>query len=209
MAILDVRQNGLGSTMAALRNGRNAIKPGLRSFIERETLMLESDIKAKSLTGAKGSHPFWGVTGARGDALGVRSGSTRRSVVRRVFEAGGDVVGAVGSPLPQIKLHEHGGVTGPARIPTAAMQTAAGVDRYAGISARNIPGLFLLRSRAGNLWAAFREAGALRLAYLFKPFVLHRPRKMFTRALERNQRGIVDRARAFGVRISAQLNGGR
>ena len=207
--LFDIRQNGMGQTLAALRGGRAAIRPGLRSLVERETLLLERDVKQKSLTGAKGSHPLWGVTGASGDTLGARSGFTRRSVVRRVFEVQGAIIGSVGSPQPQVKLHEHGGVTGPARIPTAAMQTPAGVDRHAGISARSIPGLFLFRSRAGNLWAAMRQGPRLVLAYLFKPSVRHRARKMLTRALERRTAPMIASARQFGVRISAQLNGGR
>lgn len=211
--LFDIRQNGSGQTLAALRSGRQALKPGLRALVERETLLLERDVKQKSLTGAKGSHPIWGVTGASGDALGARSGDTRRRVVRRVFEALGSVIGVVGSPDPKVKLHEHGGVISGRpllRIPTRRAQTGAGVDRWLGVSARDIPNAFLFRARNRGLWIATREpAGGLQLLYKLVPRVVLRARKMFTRALERRAAPIIASAQQFGVRITTQLNGGR
>ncbi len=156
-------------------------------------VMVEADLKTNSFTGKRGSDPFWGVTGAAGDALGVRSGHTRRSIVSRVFTlgAGAVVTGTVGSPLKYMKLHEEGGtVHGKPwlRIPTKTMQTPAGVDRMAGRSIRSITEAFLLKSKAGKLWSVIRDrAGQLVFLYLLVRSVRMRARRPFKASLDRTR----------------------
>jgi hypothetical protein len=97
-------------------------------------------------------------------------------------------MGIVGSPLRQMKLHELGGtITGKPwlRIPTRASQTAAGVDRLAGVSARTIAGGFIFRSKAANLWIAARQGANLVLLYLLRRSVTLRARHIFRDSLRR------------------------
>lgn len=212
MAVLNLSVRGITQTTRNLNRAAARVSPRLVTQVERETIRLERDLKQHSLTGNKGFHPFWGVTGASGETLGARSGHTRRSIARRVFTVAGTVIGAVGSPLRQMKLHEEGGtVSGKPylRIPTRAMQTAAGVDRNAGRSIKGQPGMFLLRSKAGNLWAAMRQGGTLVLAYLFKFQIRLRARHMFRAAKRRNEPGILARMRAVTASIAVDANGGR
>jgi hypothetical protein len=159
----------------------------MRRAVQAGTIIIQGRLRRVELRGSKGSHPFWGVTGARGSALGVRSGMTTRSIVARVTRTFNTVIGTVGSPLAHMRPHERGmTIHGKPwlRIPTAAAQTGAGVDRYAGRSARDIPGAFLLKSRAGNLWIALRTAGGtLQLLYLLKRVVRLRERAPMRTAL--------------------------
>lgn len=134
------------------------------------------------------SHPFWGKTSPPGNVLGVRSGNTRRRISPGgiVFKRGTTWETAVGSPDAHVLFMEEGGrqvgtsPKGFLRIPTRRAQTAAGVDRYFGTSAKNIPGSFLLKSKAGNLWIATKDKGQRPvLLYLLKKVVRKRGRHIF------------------------------
>lgn len=178
-----------------------ALAQQTKNAMERATVLVQADLTRNSLTGTKGVDPFWGVTGAAGNAVGVRSGHFRRSIARAVFTLPpASVVGTVGSPLPQAKLFEEGGtVRGKPylRIPTAVMQTGAGVDRNAGRSARTIPNTFILKSKRGNLWIA--EGGTTRsklaselngvplLLYMLVRSVNFRKRQPFAESLKRTR----------------------
>lgn len=195
-----------------------ALANATRRTMETATVMVEADLKRNALTGTKGRDPFWGVTGASGSALGVRSGHTRRSIARAVFTLPpAAVVGTIGSPLPQMKLHEQGGtVQGKPwlRIPTAVMQTAAGVDRLAGRSARTLPNTTIIKSRKGALWIA--EVGTPRsrlaaelngvplLLYKLVRSVTLRPRRIFTETLKRNRPKLRS---MFGSMFTATVRG--
>jgi len=134
------------------------------------------------------SHPFWGRVSPPGNVLGARSGMTRArlspgGIVTRLANEWRTVVG---SPDAHVAFLEEGGTkfgTSPKgflRIPTRAMQTAAGVDRLTGASARTLPGAFFLRSKAGNLWIAIRDRGQRpTLLYLLKKSVRQRGRHIF------------------------------
>jgi len=124
------------------------------------------------LSGVPGSHPFWGRTGSKPPKLGVRSSGTRDRLGNgRVFGVGNLVIGTVGHPDQHVADMEKGGervfsgVMG--RIPTALMQTPAGVDRNAGRSIRGaIPGSFVFKSKRGALWVARRAGTRLELLYM-------------------------------------------
>lgn len=190
---LAISQIGLPKAVSNLSAASRRVRQETRHAVERSTRYVERDVKQNSLTGAKGSHPLFGVTGAAGDALGARSGFTRRSVTARVFDTGPTVTGVVGTPAKHVRIQEEGGTIAGRqylRIPTVNAQTGAGVDRYLGMSIRDIAGAFLFRSKAGNLWAATRSGGALTLLYLLKRSVTLRPRHMFARSLERSRPSI-------------------
>jgi hypothetical protein len=137
-----------------------------RTYMVRDTetcvRIYEREVKSVGMTGKKGSDPFWGVTGAQGATLGVRTGLSRASIQGTVFtrDSGRKVFGVVGSPSPVILQHEEGASpSGKVRIPTKWAQTAAGVDIFAGQSLRNIPGLFPVRlgnraTRTSGFWIA-------------------------------------------------------
>jgi hypothetical protein len=191
---------GKRGASARMRKLPPALRAAQTGGMERAVRMVESDLKANSLTGRKGRDAFWGVTGASGNALGVRSGHTRRSIVARTLVGlgGSSVTGTVGSPLPQMKLHEEGGVVrgNPwLRIPTRIMQTASGVDRNAGRSASTIPNTMVLTSKKGNPWVVEVGTARSKLAAAIQGFPLMlymlvrevnlRARKPFGKCLER------------------------
>lgn len=191
---------GKQGASARLRRLPKLLRAEQTAAMERAVRMVEADLKANSLTGKKGSDAFWGVTGASGDALGVRTGHTRRSIVGRTFVGAGGtaVTGTVGSALPQMKLHEQGGeVHGRPwlRVPTKVMQTPAGVDSLAGRSAKTLPNTAVIKSRTGKLWIVEVGTARARLAqeiqgfplmlYMLVRSVKMRARKPFTRCLER------------------------
>lgn len=190
---LSIAQSGARQAVRNLNAAALRVRRETHDAVERSTRIVERDVKDKGLTGVKGRHPLFGVTGASGDTLGTRSGFTRRSVTARVLDTGRTVTGVVGTPLKQMRMHEQGGtITGSQflRIPTVNAQTGAGVDRYAGQSIRQIAGAFLFRSRAGNLWAAVRQGGQLVLLYLLKRTIRLRARHIFQRSLERTRPAI-------------------
>lgn len=193
----------------SIRSTRNAIKrlkslpPILRaaqvSTMQRAVRIVESDLKRNSFTGVKSNDPFWGVRGASGNALGVRSGHTRNSISGTVLVGmgGTHVQGIVGSPLKHVRLHEEGGTINGSpylRIPTRVMQTPAGVDRLIGVSARSLPNTAVIRSKR-NLWIVETGTPRSKLAsqvngfplmlYLLKRSITLRPRRMFRQSLAR------------------------
>lgn len=204
--MLAINGHGLAAVIGRLERAGLAVRVETRREMSRIVHAVERDLKRNSLTGRKGSHPLFGVTGAAGDSLGVRSGRTRNSIVARVLDTPAGVVGVVGSPEKHVALHERGGTIhgNPyLRIPTREMQTAAGVDRLAGRSARSIVGAFLLKSKAGNLWIAARGRGReLVLLYLLKRSVTFRPRRMFQRTLERMRPLILASMRNVAARVA-------
>ena len=187
--------------------------------MERAVRMVEADLKKNSFTGKKGNDAFWGVTGATGDALGVRTGHTRRSIVARTFvgSAGTSVTGTIGSPLPQMKLHEEGGtIHGKPwlRVPTKIMQTPAGVDVLTGRSARTLPNTTVIKSKAGNPWIVEVGTARSKLAQEFQGFPLMlymlvksvkmRARRPFAKCIERMR----PKVRAlFSGRVTATMRG--
>lgn len=207
---LTISQNGLPRVISNFDRAAKAMRAETRAAVSRATIRVEADLKSVGLTGPHGSSPLFGVTGAAGDTLGVRSGATRRSVTSRVFDTGATVTGVVGSSAPHIRIQEQGGTIHGAqylRIPTVNAQTGAGVDRYAGMSIRGIPGSFLFRSAAGNLWAAVRDSGALKLLYLLKRSVTLRPRRMFAATLDRQRPAINAELRRAVTSVVARANG--
>lgn len=219
---------GAGMTFSAKGSGKVArrlarVPPALKERAHRTmevaVRLTEGDLKAHALTGKKGQDAFWGVTGATGDALGVRTGHTRRSIATAVFGAfPAGVVGTVGSALRQMKLHEEGGtITGKPwlRIPTRVMQRpGSGTDALAGKSARSLPNTFILKSKSGNLWIA--EGGTPRaklaqelngvplLLYMLVHSITLRARRPFAGTLAR-VRGRV--GKLFGAMFTATVRG--
>ena len=157
---------------------------------ERQTVQQGSIIARRKLvermSRSGGSDPFWGRRSPEGAYLGSRSGKSRQrlSPGGLAFKVGGRWQSMVGSPDRHIEFLEEGGtISGKQylRIPTAAAQTAGGSDRNRGRSLRDVPGLFLLRSKRGKLWAAMstHRGRAITLLYLLVRSVTMRPRGLF------------------------------
>ena len=209
--MISISQNGLQNVERNLRRMGSGVRQETRAAVERAVRTVEADLKRVGLTGQKGQSAIFGVTGAAGDRLGVRSGRTRRFVTARVLDVGPTVVGVVGSPEKHMRLHEEGGTVHGSqylRIPTRRAQTGVGVDRYAGMSIRNIPGAFLIRGSSGKLWAAVREAGNLQFLYLLVRQVRMRARRVFAKTLDRNRPAINAELSKAVTRIVARGNGG-
>jgi hypothetical protein len=210
---------GRATARARMKRLPPALRAAQSQAMTRAVVMVEADLRANSFTGKKGSDAFWGVTGASGDALGARSGHTRRSIVSRTFVGAGGtaVTGTVGSPLPQMKVHEHGGVVRGKpwlRIPTKVMQTPAGVDALAGRSARTLPNTRVITSKRGNPWIVevgtprSRRASEIQgfplMLYMLVRQVTLRPRRMFAASLKRMRPKV---AALFSGRFSAVVRG--
>jgi hypothetical protein len=143
------------------------------------------------MSGSPGRSSFWGRTGGQGDTLGARTGGTRNRLQGgRVMGAGGSYWTSVGSPDQYVKHAEEGGelsTSGFFRIPTAAAQTGAGVDRLAGQSIKGQPGFRLIRTKAGKLWGVkenYTGRGffkSMTLMYLFVKNITIRGRHVFAR----------------------------
>jgi hypothetical protein len=215
MAGIAIR-GGDGVARMSLRLQSRAGKLYMKSTLamQRVTLKLERDVKRDGFTGHADDNAFFGKGGATGDALAVRTGQARRSVVQRVFTKALAVVGVVGSPLAYVHMHEFGGtVRGKPylRIPTGYAKTPSGVDRYAGISARAIPNTAIFRSRAGNLFvwevgsARAKASGRAIPLYLLKTSVKLRARHMFKNALTKNRSYIHEQFRG----VVAYVAGGQ
>lgn len=139
------------------------LKSDLRGPTRERALKLSSLLVRRQLTELMSKRgamdAFWGKGGAPGTGLATRSGQTkaRLSPGGQVFYAGDTAYSAVGSPDKHVATLERGGTFTSSgkmfRITTAAAQTAAGVDRWAGVSIRDIPGVRLIRTSSGNLWA--------------------------------------------------------
>lgn len=187
---VDAAQKRVGSI------GTEADRMGAEVLL-KATIELTNVVK-RFMTAPKRTDPFWGVQGsAEGFGLVVRSGLTRNAVAfsRQVLR---DTDGAqhtfVGHGAPYVAFLEGGGrMNGNPwlRIPTAAAQTPAGVDRMSGRSARSIPGAFVWptrrmknfkNGRPKNLWIVTAAKGALEFLYMLKRSVVVPPKEVFTRA---------------------------
>lgn len=184
--------NGVEKAVANLAGARREMPDANARGVAKSTLLGKRELQ-KQMTGPKTHDPFWGVRSASKEHLAVRSGLTRASLNpgTRVYVLGSQATGVVGSSQQHLLRQEDGGTfagTSPQgynRIPTRAAQTAAGVDRWAGISIRDIPGAFLLTSKAGKLWAAVRTARGFDLLYLLVKSVTLPARRIFGRVTER------------------------
>lgn len=205
--------NGADRVAAKVRAAGPDLQRAQVAGVKRASAMIERALKLE-MTQQGGYDAFWGKTGSPGDGLAARTGRTRASVTGGgvAFRVGDRVVGAVGSKEPHLKLHEDGATvrgTSPAgygRIPTAAAQTGAGVDRWAGTSIRNIPGAFLLRSKAGRLWAAVNSNRQLQLLYLLVKSVTLKPRHIFGRVAREQSPKVVETMRAEITLTVARAN---
>jgi len=198
------------SVRGAAKTLRNLAGAAKNVRLESERAMARSVVLVRrmltlEMTAPENRDAFWGKKGASGNGLSVRSGKTRASLTpgTRIYRNGAALIGVVGSAEKHLKLHEDGGVLrgtspkGYLRIPTAAAQTAAGVDRWAGRSIRDIPGAFLFKSQAGNLWAALHrgKGSPLELLYLLKKSARMRPRRIFARTRDASRPQVIELTR--------------
>lgn len=209
--ILTMRIFGANELRAKLGKLSKLTGPSAMASMKKSVALMERDLK-KSLTGQKRRDPFLGVTGAPPPTLGARSGRTRASVTSEVVRfSDGIILGIVGSPLKMLIAHEEGAfISGNQylRIPLAAAQTAAGIDRNLGRSIRGLPGTFILKSKRGNLFVVRRRGRYdMEFLYLLKHSVRLPARHTF-RESARRMRGpieaIFERDMAILVRQVAQ-----
>jgi hypothetical protein len=123
--------------------------------------------------------------------LEPRSGRLRASMRRgdsdNLFEVkaqGTKITGVIGTKVPYAKTHEFGGIIKPTKgqylaIPTSLAKTPRGIIKAEfNRPLRSIPGLFLMRSKRGNL-GAYRRRG--RRGALERLFSLVRQVRIFPR----------------------------
>lgn len=181
---------GLPRTASNLARAANDLPNDTSRSLQRSALLLQRMLRAR-VSAPAGRHPFWGKSSPFGAALGGRSGKTRQRIsvgplLKLPSFLGSQMSVAVGSEDRHLAFHEKGGtITGSPylRIPTAAAQTAAGVDINQGRSVRGVAGYRIIKSKAGNLWIVRELGGAntrrLEFMYLLKRSVRMRPRMIF------------------------------
>lgn len=190
--MIGVSVTGVQHVRGNLTRARTGIRTAQERGVAKSSLLVSRMLKLE-LSQPGGNDAFWGKTGSRGDGLAVRSGHTRAGITPggSVIRMGDNVVAAVGSASEALKRHEKGGTfsgTSPKgfhRIPTREAQTAAGVDRNAGQSIRNIAGAFLVRTMSGRLWAAIAKGKSLVLLYLLVKSITLKPRHIFQRTRDK------------------------
>lgn len=215
--MIGITVNGLDHVRASLKGAAAGLRTSTYRAVARGTIMLGAELR-KEMTGPKFNDPFWGVKSGSKTQLTVRSGITRSSLTpgARVYQRGGEVIGAVGSAQKHLLKHEDGGTfpgtspKGYARIPTAAAQTKAGVDRWTGQSIRDIPGAFLIRASSGKLWAV-RSAGGKRSARVEFLYLLVKSyrllgRKIFGRTSRRMQPEITKLVGEYTAEVTRKAN---
>jgi len=161
--VISLEVKGLSQAQARLAAGVREM-PGLGERVVRSLSILMRRKLVERMSAPLHTSPFWGRTSPPGLAyLGVRSGQSRDRISPGgiIFRRGKEITSSVGSPDRHVAFLEKGGtIFGHQflRIPTAAAQTPAGVDRNAGVSIRSLKDVFLMRSRTGPLWAV-RQVG--------------------------------------------------
>lgn len=189
---------GIGITLRGVKEAERryaqAVKEtgtAIERAVSRSSLLLSRETRLQ-LSGRGSSDSFLGKRGAPAPLLGVRSGATRVRITPggRVYRSGNTYFSAIGSADRYMKMHEEGGtITGNKflRIPLAAAQTPAGVDREAGHSLRSVPGIFFIRSKGGNLFAVRKASRRSRMEflYLLKPSVTIPARRPFATVRDR------------------------
>jgi hypothetical protein len=190
--VVSVTVKGADRALANLDKAIRDMPRAQERAVSKASILLSKETR-NQLTGQKGSHTFFGTTGAPAPHLGVRTGQTRSRITPGglVFRHGNTVFSVVGSPDRHVLKHEEGGtILGRQflRIPLAAAQSPSGAERgeFAGRSLRDVPDVFLRRSKAGNLiaWRAI-GGGKLKALYLLVRSVTLPARGMFKAVRER------------------------
>jgi phage gpG-like protein len=151
--------NGVQQTAAGLSQALTLLKEELSPAL-RESLLLVTRTAQKVY-----------LSGPRPERLGVRTGRLRSSLEERssdnifaISEQGAQLSGTVGTSVEYAEIHERGGIIRPKRsqylaVPTSLAQTASGVTKSQyDRPLRQIPNLFIRRSKSGVLYAAERTA---------------------------------------------------
>lgn len=187
-----VELKGADHARAELGRVAAASDTQLRRDLSRAGLESRREL-ALIMTSPARQDPFWGKLGTGGDGLSVRTGLTRARIVGtgRVYEApSGHLYTFVGHPAQYMKTLEDGGIERGApwiKIGTAAAQTPAGADKFAG---RNVPGGFVWptkamknfkRGRPKNTWIAGpgKNGKGLTLYYMLRKSVKKKPHHSF------------------------------
>lgn len=158
--VIGVQTKGLDETLKRLEGAERGMPTAIERSVARSSLLLARETRLQ-LSGKGQSDVFLGRKGATAPFLGARSGGTRSRITPggQVFRSGDTFFSAVGSPDKYMPMQEEGGtITGNKflRIPLASAQTGGGTERgeFKGRSLRDVPGIFLVRSHGGRLFAA-------------------------------------------------------
>jgi hypothetical protein len=215
--MIGVEVRGLQQVLGRLERAQKNIDAGERRLVQQGSFQARRRLVGHLSARTAGSDPFWGPKSpAAGPWMRSRSGQTRARL-----SPGGVVLktpvgyqAAVGSPDAHMALHETGGtIAGKQflRIPTSAALTAGGVDRFRGMSARDIPDSFLVRTKAGKLWVV-RETGGknsrkLEFLYLLVRSVTLRPRGIFAAVAKEMDSWMSKEGRQLVTQVVRQANG--
>lgn len=170
---IDAKELKRAASILRARAGGNLLR-GLESLMRREMQLADREL----------------VLNLTNKVLKRRTGNLARSVRHGVQRTADRVIGSFGilKPGPAQRyagIHITGGVIRPrtARmlaIPLPAVQTKAGVSRYS--SPRQVEGLFLIKSKAGNLLLVKRSGKGITPFFVLKSQVVIPQRDYFTPA---------------------------
>lgn len=227
--MISVSVKGVEEAEARLKRAGTEAEQATRKAVHDASIEASRRLKQRFLPRG-GYHQLWGPTSPAGPFLTARSGQSRAritpggQVIERRVGSAIEYRAEVGSPDRHIAFHEEGGTIhgNPfLRRPTVYAQTPSGQDRYAGQSARLIPGTFLRRSQAGNLWIMQRRgpsrsevgrAGNLGFRAVVPLYLLirsstHRGRFLFKTTAEEMRPRLEQGLTAEVSRVVAQANG--
>ena len=188
--MIAVTTRGARELEARYRAAPARVREQLTASMGQAVKLAHHDLVEVGMTGKKGTHPLFGMTGAPAPTIGHRSGKTSQSVNSEVVRSGDLLVGVVGSPAKHLRILERGGdVYGHPwlSIPLARSLTPGGRDR-------KLRGTFVwptARQRAGALgrikgrYVARTGPGGLELLRLLVHKVHLPARHVFASSLER------------------------
>lgn len=214
--MIGVEVKGVHQVLGRLERAQKNIEAGERRLTYMGGVQARRRLRDHVSNRTAGSDPFWGPKSpAAGPWMRSRSGQTRGRIVEGpVLKTAKGYQVAVGSPDAHMALHEVGGAIAGRqflRIPTSAALTAGGIDRFKGMSARDIPDSFLVRTKAGRLWVA-REVGGknsrrVEFLYLLKRSVTLRPRGIFAAVAKEMSDWMSKEGRQLVTQVVRQANG--
>lgn len=180
--MIGIAVHGARELDAELEKATHEIEAAKLRALEASVIMVRNEL-ARRMSAAGQTDSFWGKQSPPGAYIGARSGQTLgRLSPGRVWTSGTVAFGAVGHPDKHVEALEFGYTIRPTsgqflRVPTINALTASGVDRYTGMSIRQIPGARIIRTKAGKLWAV-RTVGSGRGARTELLYLLVRSVKM-------------------------------
>lgn len=175
----------------AMKTRALSVPPAVKEAMQVTALALVSDMKVRMRS----------ATGT----VGIRSGNLRNQLTQRTDLVGMVIKTDIGDSVKYARIQEYGGTITPTRaqylaIPVGPALTAAGVSKYA--SPREVPGLFVIRSKGGTLLLVRKDGQQLVTYFVLKKSVTLKPKLGLRDAI---RKFFVGEGTRFDVELKRQL----